>query len=102
MLVDIKQQELDVAEERFFTTIFGSTEVDAKTQWLLKFLDIDINKQIQNFENIVKPLMLENGLIDTNLVKSLYPSVSKLLPDNNFRLVDIVDSLSLILKGVRR
>ena len=102
MLVDIKQQELDVAEERFFTTIFGSTEIDAKTQWLLKFLDIDINKQIQNFENIVKPLMLENGLIDTNLVKSLYPSVSKLLPDSNFRLVDIVDSLSLILKGVRR
>lgn len=102
MLVDIKQQELDVAEERFFTTIFGSTEIDAKTQWLLKFLDIDINKQIQNFENIVKPLMLENGLIDTNLVKSLYPAVSKLLPDSNFRLVDIVDSLSLILKGVRR
>lgn len=102
MLVDIKQQELDVAEERFFTTIFGSTEIDAKTQWLLKFLDININKQIQNFENIVKPLMLENGLIDTNLVKSLYPSVSKLLPDSNFRLVDIVDSLSIILKGVRR
>lgn len=102
MLVDIKQQELDVAEERFFTTIFGSTEIDAKTQWLLKFLDIDINKQIQNFENIVKPLMLENGLIDTNLVKSLYPAVSNFLPESNFRLVDIVDSLSLILKGVRR
>ena len=102
MLVDIKQQELDVAEERFFTSIFGSTEIDAKTQWLLKFLDIDINKQIQNFENIIKPLMLENGLIDTNLVKSLYPAVSIFLPESNFRLVDIVDSLSLILKGVRR
>lgn len=102
MLDDVRQNELDIAEEKFFNNIFGSTDLDPKIQWLLKFLDIDINKQIQNFENIMKPLMLDNGLVNVELVKSLYPSVSRILPNTNFRLVELVDSLSIILKGVRR
>ena len=61
MLTDIKQNELDLAEEKFFTNIFGGTTLDAKTQWLLNFLDIDINTQIQNFENFVKPLIEKGG-----------------------------------------
>lgn len=55
MLTDIRQNELDLAEERVLTNLFGSTTPDAKTQWLLKFLDIDINDIIQNFESIMKP-----------------------------------------------
>lgn len=102
MLDDVRQNELDIAEEKFFNSIFGSTDLDPKMQWLLKFLNIDINKQIQNFENIMKPLMLDNGLVNVELVKSLYPSVSRILPNANFRLVELVDSLSIILKGVRR
>ena len=43
MLTDIRQNELDLSEERILTNLFGSTTPDAKTQWLLKFLDIDIN-----------------------------------------------------------
>lgn len=102
MLADVRQNELDIAEEKFFTNIFGSIDIDPKIQWLLKFLDIDINKQIQNFENIMKPLMADNGLVNVELVKSLYPSVSNLLPNTNFRLVEVVDSLSTILKGVKK
>ena len=92
MLADVRQNELDIAEERFFTNIFGSIDIDPKIQWLLKFLDIDINEQIQNFENIMKPLMADNGLVN----------VSNLLPNTNFRLVEVVDSLSTILKGVKK
>lgn len=109
MLADVRQNELDIAEERFFLNLFGSTEIDAKTQWLLKFLEIDINEQIQNFESIVRPLMLDNGLIDAALTKSLvsskYPLLSSIIPSNNFRLVEVVDSLSktlsMLLKGNR-
>lgn len=108
MLTDIKQNELDLAEEKFFTNIFGGTTLDAKTQWLLNFLDIDINTQIQNFENFVKPLMSDNGMVDVNLaravISSKYPALYNLLPANNFRLVDVVDGLSktlkLLMKGV--
>lgn len=104
--MDVKQNELDKAEERLFITLFGGTELDAKTQWLLKYLNIDINKYIQNFENVVKPLMLDNGMVDANLAKSLvsskYPLLSNMVPSSNFRLVDVVDTLTLLMKGIRR
>jgi hypothetical protein len=56
---------------RILTNLFGSTTPDAKTQWLLKFLDIDINDIIQNFESIMKPIMDDNGLVNAELAKSL-------------------------------
>ena len=105
MLVDVKQNELDIAEERLLTVLFGSPEIDAKVQWLLKFLNIDINNTIQNFENTVKPLMLDNGMIDAGLTRSLvaskYPLISNIIPSKNFRLVDIVDELTVLFKGVK-
>ena len=105
MLVDVKQNELDIAEERLLIVLFGSPEIDAKAQWLLKFLNIDINNIIQNFENTVKPLMLDNGMIDAGLTRSLvaskYPLISNIIPSKNFRLVDIVDELTVLFKGVK-
>ena len=47
MLVDVKQSELDLAEERLLTAVFGSTDISTGAQWLLKFLNIDINNYIQ-------------------------------------------------------
>jgi hypothetical protein len=100
MLVDVRQSELDLAEERLLIALFGSTEIDAKTQWLLKFLNIDINKLIQNFESTVKPLMLDNGMIDASLTKALVsskcPMLANIVPSQNFRLVDVVE----LMKGV--
>ena len=106
MLVDVRQNELDIAEEKLLTALFGGTEIDAKTQWLLKFLNIDINDLIQNFENTIKPVMLDNGVIDASMVRSLiaskYPLISNIIPPNNFRLVNIVDELLSLLKGVNK
>jgi hypothetical protein len=100
MLVDVRQSELDLAEERLLIALFGSTEIDPKTQWLLKFLNIDINKLIQNFESTVKPLMLDNGMIDASLTKALVsskcPMLANIVPSQNFRLVDVVE----LMKGV--
>lgn len=106
MLVDVRQNELDIAEEKLLTALFGGTEIDAKTQWLLKFLNIDINNLIQNFENTIKPVMLDNGVIDASMARSLiaskYPLISNIMPSNNFRLVNIVDELLSLLKGVNK
>ena len=106
MLVDVRQNELDIAEEKLLTAIFGSSEIDAKAQWLLKFLNIDINDLIQNFENTIKPVMLDNGMVDAQMVKSLvsykYPLISNIIPSQNFRLVDIVNELLGLLKGVNK
>ena len=102
MLSDIKQHEMDIAEERLLTALFGSTTPDAKTQWLLKFLNIDLNGLIQNFEYIVRPLMNEQGLIDSVLTKSLvatkYPVLSNMIPSEPFRLIDIADSIGRIIE----
>lgn len=105
MLVDVKQNELDVAETKLLQTLFGSTEIDAKAQWLLKFLNIDINNTIQTFENMMKPLMLDNGMVDASLARSLvatkYPLISHMIPTTNFRLVDVVNEFTTLLKGVK-
>lgn len=106
MLVDVRQNELDIAEEKLLTAIFGSTEIDVKAQWLLKFLNIDINDLIQNFENTLKPVMLDNGMVDAQMVRSLvsykYPLIANIIPSQNFRLVDIVNELLGLLKGVNK
>ena len=106
MLVDVRQNELDIAEEKLLTAIFGSTEIDTKAQWLLKFLNIDINDLIQNFENTLKPVMLDNGMVDAQTVRSLvsykYPLIANIIPSQNFRLVDIVNELLGLLKGVNK
>jgi hypothetical protein len=105
MLVDVKQNELDLAETKLLESLFGSTELDAKAQWLLKFFNIDINNTIQTFENLMKPLMLDNGMVDASLTRSLvatkYPLISNIIPSQNFRLVDIVNELTTILKGTK-
>lgn len=106
MLTDIRQNELDLAEERVLTNLFGSTTPDAKTQWLLKFLDIDINDIIQNFESIMKPIMDDNGLVNAELAKSLtatkFPLLSNILPTSNFHLVDAADGVINILQSLIR
>ena len=106
MLTDMRQNELDLAEERVLTNLFGSTTPDAKTQWLLKFLDIDINDIIQNFESIMKPIMNDNGLVNAELAKSLtatkFPLLSNILPTSNFRLVDAADGVINILQSLIR
>ena len=102
MLSDIKQHEMDIAEERLLTALFGSTTPDAKTQWLLKFLNIDLNDWIQNFEYVIRPLMNEQGLIDSVLTKSLvapkYPVFANMIPSEPFRLVDIADSIARVIE----
>lgn len=106
MLVDLKQNELDIAETKLLETLFGSTELDAKTQWLLKFFNIDINNTIQTFENLMKPLMLDDGMVDASLARSLvatkYPLISNMLPSENFRLVNIVNEITTLFKGIKR
>lgn len=101
MLVDVRQNELDMAEERFMNNVFGSTVIDSKTQWLLNFLNIDINKTVQNFENFMKPILLQNGMVDAKLFKDLvqtkYPFMANIIPSENFRLVDIADDLSKVI-----
>ena len=110
MLVDVRQKELDIAEEKFLTNIFGSTTPSAEIQWLMRFLDLDINDMIQNFEGMVKPIMTHAGLVDAKRLKSLvarkYPLIAAMIPEHDFRLSTVADTVSKaiakMLKGGSR
>lgn len=106
MLVDVKQKELDLAEERFLTNIFGSTTPSTEVQWLLRFMDIDINDMIQNFEEMVKPLMTNNGLVDAKRLKSLvgrkFPLIASMIPASDFRLSTVADKVSKMIGKVMK
>ena len=104
MLNDIKQTELDLAEEKVITAIFGSKTPSAKAQWLLNFLGIDLQKKINEFEYLVMPMMTDEGKINSPLAKSLmaekYPFLANIIPDEDFRLVDIAEPLSKLIGGL--
>ena len=53
MLSDIKQVELDLVEEKVLTAVFGSTTPNAKAQWVLNFLGINLQKIVDDFEFFV-------------------------------------------------
>lgn len=110
MLSDIKQVELDLVEEKVLTAVFGSTTPNAKAQWVLNFLGINLQKIIDDFEFFVRPVMNEQGFIDAKLARALvaeqYPMMANVIPAENFRLVEVADGvvavIEKLLKGIKR
>jgi hypothetical protein len=97
MLTDLKQVELDKAEEMVFNKFWGSTQPDKITSTILNMLGIDINDYIQAFENRVKPFMRDNGLIDGMKLKQVVslksPKLAETIPPHDFRLCDLVEGV---------
>lgn len=97
MLTDIKQAELDAAEEVVFNKIWGGTELDATSKFILNALGIDINDYIKAFEDRLKPFMNEKGLVNGPLLRQAIaiksPKVSEMIPQHDFRLKDIVEGV---------
>lgn len=97
MLTDIKQAELDKAEELIFNKLWGGTELDATSKFILNALNIDINDYIQAFENRMKPFMNEKGLVNGLLLRQAVaiksPKVSEMIPPHDFRLCDIIEGV---------
>ncbi len=110
MLDDIKQVELDLVEEKVLTAIFGSTTPNAKAQWLLNFMGIDLQRVVDEFEFFAKPVMNEKGLVNAKLARSLiaekYPMLANVVPAEDFRLVEVannmIDVIEKLLKGIKQ
>lgn len=109
MLDDLKQAELDLAEETLLRGVFGSETPGPKATWLLNFLGLDINAWLRDFEYLIRPLMDEQGRIIGSLARELlrerWPRLADLIPRESFRLVDFVKPLAdliSVLKGKLR
>lgn len=90
--VDIRQQELDFVEQQILTDIFGGYTPD-KFVYRYGFFKVDLSPKIQKIihdtETFIKPMMDENGLIDsTHVKKYLNENIIK-LPDGHYRLIEV-------------
>lgn len=96
------QQELDVFEEELLKVIFGNDfQNSTNYKMAITIYGNKINAYISRFEAFMRPLMLDSGLVDCDKVKKIvdikYPNYSFLIPNSNFRLVNILD----IIKSLR-
>lgn len=98
---DNKQQELDQFEEELFKTIFGE-DYENNNLYRLATLTYGnrINEYISQFEGIMRPLMLDSGLVNNvklrEIVNAKYPGYGFMVPNSDFRL----NSLLKIVKSI--
>ena len=90
--VDIKQQELDFVEQQVLTDIFGGYTQD-KFVYRFGLFKIDLTPRVQkaigDFENLIKPMMDDEGFLDTSHIKSFINEAYINIPDGKYRLIDI-------------
>ena len=64
-----------------------------------------IDFHLKGFAKLGAVISNDNGMVDASLTRSLvatkYPLISNIIPSQNFRLVDIVNELTTILKGTK-
>lgn len=91
-MADIRQQELDFAEQQVLTDIFGGYTAD-KFVFKMGFLKFDfhpkVQKAISDFENLVKPMMDDDGFVDIDNLKKFINEDYINLPSGKYRLIDI-------------
>ena len=60
---------------------------------------------IKEFEYIVKPMMNEQGLVNGAMAKAIladkYPLFAKIVPENDFRLADVAEPVSNVIKAIK-
>ena len=58
MLEDLKQTELDIAEEKLIRAFFGGyLEPDAQSSVVLNLLNVNVKSYLQQFEDVVRPFI---------------------------------------------
>jgi hypothetical protein len=101
------QRELDIAEEYILNRLFGNAQnpqISNKIKLYLIANNIDfhkfLNEKILMIENMIKPIMLENGYLDGNKISKM---LAVYIPDlqglnlPNLRPIELVQLLDKIL-----
>ena len=103
-----QQNELDKIEKYVLITLFGSESIPESTSIALRMMNINPNDYIRKFENLMIPIMNDNGLIDGKMLKKLiyiskYNEIARIftIPDNDFFLSDItINIIKTFIPGV--
>lgn len=102
--VDIKQQELDLAEQQMLTDIFGGYTPD-KFVLHIGFFKYDLSPKVQkvlnDFENIVKPMMNEQGQINLSELRK-YVAIDFInIPDGSYRPIELYRKIQPLVAGLK-
>lgn len=105
MLEDLKQNELDLAEEKLIRSLFnGSLEPSPIASLVFKTSGFDPNKWINRFEELIKPFMTDTGLLDSSRLRSLlrqtHPHLADFFPMKTVRLADIAEELAPVIQQI--
>lgn len=102
--VDIKQQELDLAEQQMLTDIFGGYTPDkfVLRAGIFKYdLSGKVQKVLNDFESIVKPAMNEQGQIDLSELRK-YIAVDFInIPDGLYRPIELYRKVQPLVAGLK-
>jgi hypothetical protein len=101
--VDIRQQELDMVEKQVLTDIFGGYSSN-NLVYRFGFLKLDLSPKVQkiikDFEGFVKPLMSEDGYIDSAEIKKFVNEQIVVIPDGKYRLIEVYKKIQPFLFSV--
>lgn len=102
--VDIKQQELDLAEQQMLTDIFGGYAPD-KFVLRIGFFKYDLSPKVQkvlnDFESIAKPIMNEQGQIDLSQLRKYVATDYINIPDGFYRPIELYRKFQPLVLGLK-
>lgn len=104
----LQQIELDKVEKHVLITLFGKEAIPEKTSIALRMMNINPNDIIKKFENLMIPIMKDDGIIDGKMLKKIlqiskYNEIAHLftIPDADFFLSDIyITAIKDFIPGV--
>lgn len=102
--VDIKQLELDLVEQQILTDIFGGYTPDkfVLRAGIFKYdLSGKVQKVLNDFERVVKPLMNDEGKINLADLSKHFVADFINLPDGLYRPIELYSKIQPLVAGLK-
>lgn len=102
--VDVKQQELDLAEQQILTDIFGGYTPDKfiLRAGIFKYdLSGKVQKVLNDFERVVKPLMNDEGQINLADLRKYFATDFINLPEGLYRPIELYRKIQPLVAGFK-
>ena len=102
--VDIKQQELDLAERQFLTDIFGGHEPERFVVriGIFKYDFSDkVQKVLNDFEGIVKPIMNDEGKVNLSELRKRVSIDYVNIPEGEYRPIELYRKIQPLVAGLK-
>ncbi len=104
MIESLQQTELDLFEQEILTDLFGGVSSERMTvgSGIFKVnISGQVQKYIDKFENLVRPLMDEQGKIEGSTIKQyLSGNLAAIVPDGKFRLIEVYRQAAPLIRKI--